>query len=672
MTGPLLFVERGMEMQLLPRRALTKRERFVSFAVILVLMFAAFSYTISLRNALDGLKPKRVVVPDAVTTIDFSQDGALTYLGLRDKGVLALDENDSVAWQFPIKGRVLDLKAEGDHIYVGVDDRKLYILDRQGQLVNSIRASYRPISVAGNATARRVIVSSSLSAMKNRLELFDFNGEKLFSINLYDTVFDVFMLPGGEEAIYVTRGAEVHRINAAGEKIASNGLEYYPVDSAYSPSENMLVVSDEGNNVYAFTDDMELLWKKKLDSKINAVDIDGQHRRIVVASDAGYLITLGLDGSLDTQLNSAAGIRMVRVNQAAGTLYTLKDDSDLRRYRVEALTDFSRMQYLMGRIRVIDIILLVLMVVTAMNLSPRISSAVWGKLARGLRVLRRARLSYMLLLPTIFLLLAFNYYPAVSGLFIAFTDYKPGIYMRWVGLTNFINMLHNEYFWVGVWNMVIFLITDLIKVLVPSILFAELILAMRSKAAQYWTRVALYLPGILPGIAGLLIWTDGILGMNGIINQFLRAVGLGNLATPWLGNSKTALGALIFIGFPWVGAYIIFYGALISIPNSLFEAAKIDGCSWWKRILTIDVPLISPQIKFVFVTSFIASVQNFGRVYVTTMGGPGHSTYIPILELFYNMSKFTNYGEAAAMGLFLFIVVFGATLMNLRMKTVSQ
>ena len=139
-----------------------------------------------------------------------------------------------------------------------------------------------------------------------------------------------------------------------------------------------------------------------------------------------------------------------------------------------------------------------------------------------------------------------------------------------------------------------------------------------------------------------------------------------------LGNSKTALGALIFIGFPWVGAYIIFYGALISIPNSLFEAAKIDGCGWWKRILTIDVPLISPQIKFVFVTSFIASVQNFGRVYVTTMGGPGHSTYIPILELFYNMSKFTNYGEAAAMGLFLFIVVFGATLMNLRMKTVSQ
>jgi ABC-type sugar transport system permease subunit len=217
---------------------------------------------------------------------------------------------------------------------------------------------------------------------------------------------------------------------------------------------------------------------------------------------------------------------------------------------------------------------------------------------------------------------------------------------------------------------VIFIIS-LILVIAP-IFFAELIIAMRSKASQYWTRVALYLPGILPGVAGMLVWKDGILGHNGLINSFLRVVGLGHLATPWLGTEQTAIWALIFIGFPFIGSYIIFYGALIGVPDSLFDAAKIDGCSWWRRIISIDIPLISPQIKYVFVVSFISSVQNFSLVYLTTMGGPGHATYTPILELYYNMTKFQQYGVAAAMGVFLFIVIFGATIMNLRIQTAQD
>lgn len=164
-----------------------------------------------------------------------------------------------------------------------------------------------------------------------------------------------------------------------------------------------------------------------------------------------------------------------------------------------------------------------------------------------------------------------------------------------------------------------------------------------------------------------------MLGINGAINGILRFVGLGNLATAWLGNTDTALWALVFIGFPWAGTFfIIFFGALIGVPSSLFEAAKIDGCGWFKRIVFIDVPMISPQIKYVFVTGFIMSIQDFQRVYVTTMGGPQNSTYTPMLELFFTMTKFNNYGEAAAMGLIMFAVIFGATLINLRMKTTQM
>lgn len=74
------------------------------------------------------------------------------------------------------------------------------------------------------------------------------------------------------------------------------------------------------------------------------------------------------------------------------------------------------------------------------------------------------------------------------------------------------------------------------------------------------------------------------------------------------------------MGFPFVGSYLIFYGGMMNIPDSYYEAAELEGCGPWKRLFTIDIPLIRPQIKYVFITIFIASVQNFGRTYMVTSG----------------------------------------------------
>ena len=115
----------------------------------------------------------------------------------------------------------------------------------------------------------------------------------------------------------------------------------------------------------------------------------------------------------------------------------------------------------------------------------------------------------------------------------------------------------------------------------------------------------------------------------------------------------------------------MFYGAIMSVPKELSEAAKLDGCGWWQRLAFIDMPLISPQLKYVFVTGFIGSIQDFGRVWLTTGGGPGYSTYIPALELYYNISQFNDYGMAAAMGFFLFIIILAITIFNMRIKTQS-
>lgn len=294
-------------------------------------------------------------------------------------------------------------------------------------------------------------------------------------------------------------------------------------------------------------------------------------------------------------------------------------------------------------------------------------------LQKGLRRLkvgfRKSWKSYTFILPTFVLLGLFMYVPAVWGLILSFFDYVPGVYTRPVGFANFVAVLKDPFFTGGIGNMLIFLVTDLIKALVPAVLIAELILALNSKKAQYWVRVLIYIPGILPGVAVLLIWTKGVYGDMGLLNSIVEL--FGGRGTDWLGNDKTALMSLVMIGLPWVGQYILFYGALMSVPESYKESAKLDGCSWLKSILYIDFPMIRPQLKYVFIITFITSIQDFGRVYMTT--GQTSATNIPALQMYMTLNSGSGYGRAAAMGMLLFIIVFGATLVNLKaQKTESS
>ncbi len=564
------------------------------------------------------------------------------------------------------------MKTNGDYLYVSDDSRYVHVLDHNGNQLSSTKVGYRPTTVAGSGDGSRILTGTTMSAMKNRFQLYDSNGEQIYSLDPLNIISDVYYLDDSQHGIFISRNASVVLIDDEGQEAKATKIDYYPVDSDYSKSDDLLIISDEGNHVFAFDTGLNTLWRAKIDQKVNAVGIDPSHNQIYVITHDGIFIIMDYEGEEITRINVTKEIRLLAVNPVNGTVMTIKGDNNLIVYDGSALTGFARNQILLSIFEVVNIILIIIAAIAFINMFPTISRKLFGAVINVLKLLYRHKLSYVLILPTIVLLLIFNYYPAISGLFIAFTDYKPGIYMRWVGTKNFRTMVENPYFWTGVGNMLLFLITDIIKALIPPIFFAELIIAMRSKASQYWTRVALYLPGILPGVAGMLVWKDGILGHNGLINSFLRVVGLGHLATPWLGTEQTAIWALIFIGFPFIGSYIIFYGALIGVPDSLFDAAKIDGCSWWRRIISIDIPVISPQIKYVFVVSFISSVQNFSLVYLTTMGGPGHATYTPILELYYNMTKFQQYGVAAAMGVFLFIVIFGATIMNLRIQTAQD
>ena len=280
------------------------------------------------------------------------------------------------------------------------------------------------------------------------------------------------------------------------------------------------------------------------------------------------------------------------------------------------------------------------------------------------REIWRHKFIYIVLFPSIVLLFLFCYYPSVSSMIMAFFDYRSGYPVIFNGVDNFRVLFANPMIGDAVRNMLLFLVSDIVLGLIPPILFAWSLSVMNHKKISSAARILLFIPGIIPGVAGFLIWKDGIYGPYGLLNTIIKAAGGDPIA--FLGNVKYSMASLILMGFPYVGSYLIFYGAISNIPQAYYEAAELEGCGVWKRILHIDLPFISPQIKYVFVMSFIGSVQNVGRVMMTTQGAAG--TQIPIY-IMYNYLSDNNYGVSSAMALILFAVLMIATVFNLKIRT---
>ena len=280
----------------------------------------------------------------------------------------------------------------------------------------------------------------------------------------------------------------------------------------------------------------------------------------------------------------------------------------------------------------------------------------------------RARLSYALILPTLLLLLTFNYYPAFSGLYHAFTDWSPGIKSEWVGFANFQFLLEDRFFLAGFRNVIILTLVSIVKTMTVPLLVAELIFNLRSQFSQYWARTLFVVPIVMPLVVIILLWNNIYDPQIGLLNKTLEAIGLGNLARVWYGDPNVALAAIIFIDFPWVNAFalLIFYGGLIAISDEIIDSSRVDGASTWRRFWSIDLPLLMGQVKLLLILNFINAVQTFEMVFLTTGGGPGASTYTPALELYYMAMRMDRFGVASAIGMVLFVIILAGTIANMR------
>lgn len=272
---------------------------------------------------------------------------------------------------------------------------------------------------------------------------------------------------------------------------------------------------------------------------------------------------------------------------------------------------------------------------------------------------------YLFILPNFIGFFVFMALPIVMGLIISFTDYNGFSQFNFVGLKNYINMFHDEYFKVSLWHNLLYTI-----VTVPGTLVTALLLAVAvNKGIKGSTlfKTMFFLPNISSMVAVGIVWAAIFNPTQGPLNLFLKSLGVIN-PPMWLSSTKTALLSVMLVAIWKQSGYymIIILAGLQSVPAQLYEAASIDGADGIKKFFKITLPMLSPTMFMVTILSIINSFQVFDLINIMTEGGPGRSTNVLVYRIYQEGFQKLQFGYASAMAYFLFIIIMVITLIQFR------
>jgi ABC-type sugar transport system permease subunit len=270
---------------------------------------------------------------------------------------------------------------------------------------------------------------------------------------------------------------------------------------------------------------------------------------------------------------------------------------------------------------------------------------------------RKADLSgYICFAPALILIVGLKLYPLAMGAFYSFTNWRGGPKWEFIGLANYERMLKDPAFVASMINAVKVLFTLPLWVGLPLVL--AFFIFQRTPGWRFF-RAAFVFPYIVaPVIAGYIF--AFVLGLDGPVNLLLRAVGLGFVAVQWFGTVDTALWALVGVAlWSYFGLGVIIYLAgMANIPGDYFEAAKLDGASWFQQLVLVGIPVLLPTIGYWSVVCTAGMlIWFFPYIYAVTGGGPGYASMLPEYYIYQVSTKHAQPAYASAMGLVLFAYI---------------
>ncbi len=273
---------------------------------------------------------------------------------------------------------------------------------------------------------------------------------------------------------------------------------------------------------------------------------------------------------------------------------------------------------------------------------------------------------YTFLAPVIIGFLVFTAIPVVVSLYYSLTNFDGILPPKWVGLENYTSLFTNGEFGHALLNSLYFTLGT-----VPVGAFLSLLVAMllnQKIRGQSLYRSAFFIPVIVSYVSVAMVWQWMYNQDYGLINSFLGSLGLPQ--PPWLASEAWAMPSVIImsickgLGF----SSVILLAGLQGISPSMYEAAEVDGANAFQRFRHITLPLIRPTMMFVLLTSMINSLQAFDQIYIMTSGGPGRATEVVCYLIYMNAFQYFKQGYASAMAYILFIIIFVASIVQLKVS----
>ncbi len=262
-------------------------------------------------------------------------------------------------------------------------------------------------------------------------------------------------------------------------------------------------------------------------------------------------------------------------------------------------------------------------------------------------------------LPALLLIGVLIFIPLVLTGYYGLMDWDGIGAMEFIGLENYINAIQDEKFWESALHSFLLALFSTLSLIIY--LAISLILASKIKGSDLLRKIYL-IPMLLSSVAIAQLWIKVFNPTNGMLNSILMAIGIEN-PPAWLAEPSVVLYA-IFIPILWqyAGFYIlIYYAALKNIPESLVEAAKIDGATPLQIAYKIKLPLIMGVIKVTIVLAVVGSLKYFDLIYVMTGGGPNGASEVMASYMYKLAFSSNDFGYGSAIGFLLLIITLVVT-----------
>ncbi|HET9736591.1 MAG TPA: sugar ABC transporter permease [Solirubrobacteraceae bacterium] len=266
---------------------------------------------------------------------------------------------------------------------------------------------------------------------------------------------------------------------------------------------------------------------------------------------------------------------------------------------------------------------------------------------------------YLYLLPALVAFTAFVLVPLGRSVWLSLYEWDGVTPGTWAGLDNYGELVSEEALRAAFLHALVLLFFYALLPVAIGLLLAGLVARARVRGLALF-RTVLFLPQVIALVVVAVMWRMIYDPGSGALNEVLRAVGLGSLAQSWLGDFDLALPAVGLVGtWVWFGlAMVLLVAGVQKIPESLYDAARVDGAGMVREFFAVTLPALRGEIAVALTLTTIAALRNFDLIYITTKGGPGDATSVPAFQVYDRAFQTGEVGSAAAIGIALTAIIF--------------